>query len=54
MRSLVAIVVFAAASHAFAAPSVFRASAVPEPGLLVALGGGLVGIAAIIRRRLGQ
>lgn len=41
-------------TNSFAAPHVVRASAVPEPGILVALGGGLVGLATVIRRRLGR
>jgi hypothetical protein len=40
-------------SNSFGAPHVVRASAVPEPGILVALGGGLVGLATV-RRRLGR
>lgn len=42
------------ATDSFAAPHVMRAAAVPEPGVLVALGGGLVGLATVIRRRLGR
>jgi PEP-CTERM motif len=41
-------------TNSFAAPHVMRASTVPEPGVLVALGGGLVGLAAVIRRRVGR
>jgi hypothetical protein len=41
-------------TNSFAAPHVVRASAVPEPGVLVALGGGLVGLATVVRRRLGR
>ncbi|MGH9643631.1 MAG: PEP-CTERM sorting domain-containing protein [Terriglobales bacterium] len=29
-------------------------AAVPEPGVLAALGSGLVGLAAVVRRRLGR
>lgn len=42
---------FAASS---AAPTVVRSSVFPEPGLLALLGGGLVGIAALIRRHLSN
>ena len=38
----------------FAAPAVLKASAAPEPGVLVALGSGLVGLATFIRRRFNQ
>jgi hypothetical protein len=41
-------------TSSFAAPHLMRASAAPEPGVLVALGGGLVGLATVIRRKLGR
>jgi len=52
MRTLAAIVVLVLilATNSFAAPSVLRASAIPEPGILVVLGGGLVGLATLVRR----
>jgi len=40
--------------HGFAEPSVLKASALPEPGILIALGSGLVGLATVIRRRFGR
>jgi PEP-CTERM motif len=39
---------FASATH------VLKASAVPEPGVFVALGTGLVGLATLVRRHLNQ
>jgi len=38
----------------FAAPAVVKSSVVPDPGVLVLLGGGLFGLAALIRRRLSH
>lgn len=57
MRNLgaaVLLVLVLFVTNSFAAPHVARASAVPEPGVLVALGGGLVGLATVVRRRLGR
>jgi PEP-CTERM motif len=42
------------ATNSFAAPAIAKASVVPEPGLLALLGGGLIGLATYIRRRLGK
>ena len=42
------------AGNSYAAPQVMRAAAVPEPGVLVALGSGLIGLATVIRRRLSR
>ncbi len=49
---LLLLVVFA--TEAFAAPTVLHASAVPEPGILIALGGGLIGLATFIRNRFSK
>ena len=38
-------------TNLLAATAVVKSSVVPEPGLLVLLGGGLVGLATLIRRR---
>jgi PEP-CTERM motif len=42
------------AANSFAQPSILKASAVPEPGILVALGSGLVGLATLVRRHFSQ
>ena len=41
-------------TNSFAAHSVVQSSVMPEPALLVLLGGGLVGLATLIRRHLGR
>jgi len=46
------MVVLILVANSFAAPAVVKSSVLPEPGLLFLLGGGLVGIAALIRRHL--
>lgn len=56
MRNFAPLVVLALilTTNAFAAPGVLRASALPEPGILAALGGGLVGLARFVRHRLSK
>ena len=56
MRKLgpVVLLVLILAANSFAAPAVVQSSVFPEPGLLALLGGGLVGIAALIRRHLSD
>lgn len=57
MRNLspVALLVFTLVGNSFAAaPAVVRSSVFPEPGVLALLGGGLVGLAALIRRYLSN
>jgi PEP-CTERM motif-containing protein len=41
-------------ANSFAATVVERSSAFPEPGVLALLGSGLIGLAAVIRRRLSN
>ena len=56
MRKFVPVVllVLMLATNSFAAPAVVRSSVIPEPGLLALLGGGLVGLATLIRRHLSD
>ena len=39
------------AANCFASPAVIHSTLIPEPGLLALLGGGLVGLATLVRRR---
>ena len=50
----VVLLVLVLVSNSFAAPAVVRSSVIPEAGLLVLLGGGLVGLATLIRRHLSD
>lgn len=53
MRNFVpALVILMSVVNAYAAPAVVRSSVVPEPGLLVLLGGGLIGLATLVRRHM--
>ena len=56
MRNLgtVVLLVLILAASSFAAPAVVKSSVFPEPGVLVLLGGGLVGLATLIRRHLSN
>jgi len=50
----VVLLVLILVANSFAAPAVVQSSVLPEPGLLALLGGGLVGLAALIRRHLSD
>jgi len=56
MRSSAAVFFFVLilATNSFAAPGVQRASAIPEHGILALLGGGLVGLATLVRHHLSK
>ncbi|MGB8010477.1 MAG: hypothetical protein WCF68_02620 [Terriglobales bacterium] len=42
------------ATNSFAATATATAAVAPQPGLLVLLGGGLVGLATLVRRHLSE
>jgi hypothetical protein len=48
------LLVLILASNSFASPAVVKSSVFPEPGLLALLGGGLVGLATLIRHHLSN
>jgi hypothetical protein len=50
----VVVLVLMLATDSLAAPVAAKSSVFPEPGLLALLGGGLVGLATLIRRHLGD
>lgn len=56
MRKLgpVFLLILVAAVNCFASPAAAKSSVIPEPGVLALLGGGLVGLATVIRRHLGN
>jgi hypothetical protein len=52
---LLLVIVITLSTSSFAAPAAaVKASVYPEPGLLALLGGGLVGLATLIRRHLSN
>lgn len=50
----IALLVLMLAANSYATPTIVRSSVLPEPGLLALLGGGLVGLATLIRRHLSD
>ena len=48
------VLVLPLASQASAQPHILKATALPEPGLLFALGAGLIGLATLIRRHYSE
>ena len=49
-----AVLVLVAVPNSYASPAVAHSAAIPEPGLLALLGGGLVGLATLVRRYLSE
>ncbi len=54
LRLVALLVLFVVTNSFAAAPAVVRSSVFPEPGVLALLGGGLLGLAALIRRYLSN
>jgi hypothetical protein len=51
---LVPMLVLISVTNSLAAPAIASSSVIPEPGQLVLLGGGLIGLATLVRRNLGD
>ncbi len=50
----VVLIVLILGTNSFAAPAVVKSPVLPEPGVLALLGSGLVGLATLVRRHLGD
>ena len=52
--AVAALLALILAANSFAAPGFLRASTIPEHSILALLGGGLIGLATLVRRHLSK